>query len=82
MPAALRAQWDARHNIDTNVLREQPAGAIVEQRVTPRPISASAIRAALAQGESGVRAVAGLLPPAVLAYIRAHQLYGYRPDAS
>lgn len=71
----LAAQWEKRFTSDAAALRRRPAGAIVQQPIRPRPISASAIRAALAQGDAGVNAVAGLLPPAVLAYIRAHHLY-------
>jgi nicotinate-nucleotide adenylyltransferase len=82
LPGALRAPWDARFSADAAALRARVAGAIVQQSITPRDISASAIRAQLARGEPGARAVSGLLPPAVLAYIRRHRLYGYRPDAT
>lgn len=81
LPAALREQWNARYRSNAQALRQSSAGAIVTQAIAPNAISASAIRAALARGEAGARAVAGLLPPAVLAYIRRHRLYGYRPDA-
>jgi len=46
----------------------------VVQPVTPQPISATAIRAALAR--SAVSDVRGLLPPRVLTYIESHRLYG------
>jgi nicotinate-nucleotide adenylyltransferase len=52
-------------------LRRQPSGYVWLQAVTPQSISASAIRAALAQGES----VDALLPAPVLDYILAHHLY-------
>ncbi len=52
-------------------LREQPAGLIWFQEVTPCDISATRIRERLARGES----VAGLLPEAVRDYIESHQLY-------
>jgi len=52
-------------------LREQPNDRIWVQPVTPIDISASAIRQALARGES----VAGKTPAAVLDYIQHHRLY-------
>ena len=78
----MRALWNERYRDDAAVLRTQRAGAIVTQRITPHPIAARAIREQLARGRAGARAVSGLLPPAVLAYIRRHRIYGYSPDAS
>jgi nicotinic acid mononucleotide adenylyltransferase len=49
--------------------------------VTPQPISATEIRAALARGTSGRAEVRGLLPAAVLAYIDRNHLYRPLPDA-
>lgn len=48
-----------------------PAGAVLRQQMTPLDISATAIRATLAQRGS----VRYLLPDAVLNYIDEHQLY-------
>ena len=48
-----------------------PAGRIFFQAVTPQDISATAVRAAIADGKP----VSGMLPPAVFDYIRSHQLY-------
>lgn len=59
---------------DAQALRAEPAGRIYLQTVTPQPISSSAIRARIAAGASDDE-LAQLLPPAVLAYIRSHQLY-------
>ena len=82
-PAALHPQlrqaWEQRRSTDPETLRERPAGGIVPVAVVPQPISATAIRAALARG--AIDAVHGLLPAAVLAYIETHRLYGTRPDA-
>ena len=72
LPPALAQEWHRRLAVDPAALRAAPAGAIYRQPVTPRPISASAIRAALARRD--VAAVAGLLPPAGLAYIDRHRL--------
>lgn len=52
-------------------LEQAPAGRVSFQPVTPEPISATAIRAALARGEP----VSGLLPEAVLGYIQENRLY-------
>jgi len=54
------------------LLRESPAGRLAFLPVSPQDISATRIRAALARGES----VQGLLPEAVLDYIRTNQIYG------
>jgi nicotinate-nucleotide adenylyltransferase len=82
MPPELAADWNARRTTDRALLFSTPAGAIYEQPITPQPISATAIRAALAQGAAGRAAVVGLLPPAVLAYIDQHDLYTHVPDAT
>jgi nicotinate-nucleotide adenylyltransferase len=73
LPPALAPEWARRHAGTTDALSVAPAGAIVRVAITPRPISASAIRAALARGEAD--AVRGLLPPPVLAYIERNRLY-------
>ncbi len=82
LPAPLAAEWRTRRTTDPEALRSSPAGAIYEARVSPQPISATAIRAQLARGPAGRRDVAGLLPPAVLTYIDQHRLYPPPPDAT
>jgi nicotinate-nucleotide adenylyltransferase len=77
----LRMQWERRIATDPSRLSRQLSGAIVRVPVAPQPISASAIRAALAQGASGRAQVEGLLPPAVLTYIDRNQLYRSPTDA-
>jgi len=80
LPPALAAEWDRRYRTTPEALRAAPAGAIVRIAITPQPISASAIRAALAKGDGA--AVRGLLPPAVLAYIERNRLYHPGQDAT
>ena len=58
-------------------LRGSPAGSIVLFRMTPRDVSATALRAALARGEAPQA-----LPAPVLAYIREHRLYGAAPASA
>jgi nicotinate-nucleotide adenylyltransferase len=77
----LAREWQRRCTGDPQVLARLPAGAIVVQPITAHPISASSIRAELARGPAGAAAVAGLLPPSVLAYIERNQLYRSHPDA-
>jgi nicotinate-nucleotide adenylyltransferase len=76
LPPRLVPEWRARVTRDRGALRAAPAGAIYRQDVTPQPISASAIRAALARGPQGLAAVRGLLPAGVLSYIARNGLYG------
>ncbi|HEY2864819.1 MAG TPA: nicotinate-nucleotide adenylyltransferase [Casimicrobiaceae bacterium] len=78
---ALRIQCERRLTTDPMRLSRQLAGAIVWQAVTPQPISATALRAALAGGAETRAQVRGLLPAAVLAYIDRNQLYRSVPDA-
>jgi nicotinate-nucleotide adenylyltransferase len=73
LPPALAPEWERRHASAAEALSAAPAGAIVRVAITPHPISASTIRAALARGDAA--AVRGLLPPAVLAYIERNRLY-------
>jgi nicotinic acid mononucleotide adenylyltransferase len=65
---------------DPAALAQSRSGRIFVQPITPRPVSASAIRAELAAGHRD--AVRSLLPPAVLAYIDRNQLYRPHPDAT
>ena len=80
LPLQLVREWERRYTSDARALSATPAGAFIRQPITPRPVSASAIRAALARGEPA--AVRGLLPAAVLAYIERNRLYGSPPDAT
>jgi nicotinate-nucleotide adenylyltransferase len=82
LPPALKMQWERRLTTDPARLSRQLAGAIYRQAVTPQPISATALRDALARGAESGAEVAGLLPAAVLAYIDRNQLYRSRQDAS
>ena len=75
LPKALVPEWRARLISDPALLRQRPFGAIYRQRVTPQPISASAIRAAIARGGDSAAGVRGLLPDSVLAYIDRYGLY-------
>jgi nicotinate-nucleotide adenylyltransferase len=78
---ALAAQWRRRRTTDPRALEMPEGGSIYQQVITPHAISASAIRAALARGNTGQ--VRGLLPAAVLAYIGRNHLYRpSSPDAS
>jgi nicotinate-nucleotide adenylyltransferase len=84
LPEPLAREWARRHTTDAAAIAAGPAGAIFVQAVTPHAISASAIRAAIAAGNSVARhlQIGTLLPPAVLAYIDRNQLYRSRPDAT
>jgi nicotinate-nucleotide adenylyltransferase len=82
MPQPLLTEWNARLTRDPAVLFSTPAGAIYVAQVTPQPIAASEIRTQLARGPQGRADVAGLLPPAVLAYIEQRHLYSTPPDAT
>ena len=75
IPEALKPEWHARLVVDPARLRRTPSGSIYRQRVSPQPISASAIRTAVMRGPEGTAAVRGLLPDSVLAYIDHHGLY-------
>jgi nicotinate-nucleotide adenylyltransferase len=77
----LDAQWRSRRIDDARALRSRIAGAIYVQPVAPQPISSTAIRAAIARGEIKSVEFAGLLPPAVFAYIESHGLYRHSPHA-
>ncbi|MEP7208715.1 MAG: nicotinate-nucleotide adenylyltransferase [Casimicrobiaceae bacterium] len=80
LTGALADEWQARHTTDRRDLEKVDGGSIYQQAITPHAISASAIRAALARGDTA--AVRGLLPAAVLAYIGRNHLYEPRPDAT
>jgi nicotinate-nucleotide adenylyltransferase len=84
LPTELAGEWARRRVSDPAALAATRGGTIYVQPITPHAISASAIRAALAAGNSAHAhaQVATLLPPAVLAYIDRNQLYRSRPDAT
>jgi nicotinate-nucleotide adenylyltransferase len=79
---ALLPEWERRRTGDPRALVATPAGAILTQPVTAHDISATALRALLAQGPAGHDAARGLLPAAVLAYIERNQLYRTPPCPS
>ena len=74
--------WRARYSEDRSALENFAAGSIFAVSVSPQPISATALRAALARGAEGAAQIRGLLPPAVLTYIDQHALYRRLPDAT
>jgi nicotinate-nucleotide adenylyltransferase len=80
LPPALAVEWERRFRCAPDALASAPAGSIVRIAITPRPISATAIRAAFFRGDAA--AVRGLLPPAVLAYIERNRLYRPGQDAT
>ena len=80
-PPALRFEWQRRLTSDPMQLSRQAAGAIIRQLVEPQPISATALRTALAGGPLERTRVRGLLPASVLAYIDRNQLYRSDTDA-
>jgi nicotinate-nucleotide adenylyltransferase len=71
LPSRLAAIYGSRHTDSAAVLSDSPAGRIVGFAMTQLAISATRIRALLAAG----RSARYLLPDAVIAYIRATQLY-------
>lgn len=74
LPAALAAAGDGRWCEGPAALRELPAGRWLRLPFRRRPESATAARAALADG----RATEAGLAPAVAGYIAEHGLYGQR----
>ena len=74
--------WNDRCTRDRRNLENATAGTIFAVSVAPQPISATAIRAALAKGRQGIAEVRGLLPVAVLTYIDQYELYRPKPDAT
>ena len=82
LPGALGDEWNRRLASDPAALESARSGSILSVAITPQPISATAIREALARAPSGIDDVRGLLPTAVLTYIDRHQLYRPFKDAS
>lgn len=81
-PAALEVHWQRRLTTDAARLERTLAGSIVRVQVTPQPIAATAIRAALANGVEGHAELRGLLPATVLDYIERNHLYRPLRDVS
>jgi nicotinate-nucleotide adenylyltransferase len=81
-PPPLEDHWRKRLSTDPARLERSLAGSILRVQVTPQPIEATAIRAALAKGAEGRAEIRGLLPPAVLDYIDRHHLYRALPAES
>jgi nicotinate-nucleotide adenylyltransferase len=75
LPPPLQVHWQRRLTTDPMRLERSLAGSIMRVPVTPQPITATEIRAALALGPAGRERVRGLLPAAVLDYIDRNQLY-------
>ena len=71
LPAALAREVAARRCADPGQLGDGPAGRICTFAMTPLAVSATQIRALLADG----RSPRYLLPPAVIDYIGIHHLY-------
>lgn len=82
LPPALEVHWQRRLTTDPARLERTLSGSIVRVQVSPQPIAATAIRAALTRGAEGRAEIRGLLPAAVLDYIERHQLYRPVPAAS
>ena len=71
LPGALADSYRQRFNADAAALAAAPAGAIVSFAMTQLDVSATKIRALLAQR----RSVRYLLPDALATYIQEHHLY-------
>lgn len=71
LPAALAAEVALRRIADPAAFRNSPAGRICTFAMTQITVSATQIRALLANGQSPRY----LLPPAVIDYIELHHLY-------
>lgn len=82
LPPALEVHWQRRLTTDPARLERTLAGSILRVPVTPQPIAATVIRAALARGSAGLAEVRGLLPAAVLDYIDRNHLYRPLPADS
>jgi nicotinate-nucleotide adenylyltransferase len=81
MHGDLAALWSAHATDDRAALTRARAGAILRVAISPHAIAATDVRAALARAPLDRVALARLLPPAVLAYIESHHLYGVAADA-
>lgn len=82
LPEALAREWRERRVDDPQGLRSRIAGSIYVQPVTAQAISSTAIRSVLARNDAEPVELAGLLPPAVMAYIQSNGLYTHPTHAS
>ena len=71
LPAAVRAEFDARRVSADGGWRARAGGAVIPVEWTPLAISATDLRARLARGDTAT----GWVPAAVLDYISHHRLY-------
>lgn len=71
----LKAVWEDRR-ADTDAIRRQPAGAIIEFPLPELDISSTQIRTKMQEGSS----VAFLLPETVESYAKRHHLYTLKPS--
>lgn len=78
LSAALAEVWQGRLTRSADTLSHTTHGSIYLHTVTPQAISATIIRNTIAAGATD-DALLPFLPPPVLAYIRAHQLYRAAP---
>jgi nicotinate-nucleotide adenylyltransferase len=78
LPPALAAHYRERRAESPALLAESPAGRIVTFAMTQLAVSATQIRALLANG----RSPRYLLPDSVIAYIRSRHLYTPSPEPS
>ena len=74
LPSAVAAAWHARRG-DAAALHDAPAGRSFLLEGLDLDVSATSIRHALATGGADAPALVGLVPTAVLDYIRANHLY-------
>ena len=82
LPPSVADEWRTRRIADPRGLRSRIAGSIYLQPVAPHDFSSTAIRSALARDGGAPVEIAGLLPPAVLAYIESNGLYIHPTHAS
>mgnify|MGYP002143470236 FL=1 len=71
---ALAPVWQGRLAREPVALTDTTHGSLYLHTVAPQAVSATEIRNKIAAG-AGDEALTSLLPPSVLTYIRAHQLY-------
>jgi nicotinate-nucleotide adenylyltransferase len=78
---SLSAVWAGRLTRSADTLRESAHGCIYLHTVTPQSISATDVRHDIARGATDSE-LERVVPPAVLAYIRTHQLYRSAPAST
>ena len=72
LPEALRPLWAERRRADPAALASRPSGLLHQFPMTPCAVSATELRRRLPDPAADCD---GLLPPALLRYIRHHHLY-------